>query len=152
MWKIFSFVVCVSLLALASARPCVAQSAQQVKTDELKRTPFVVEGLTLTLRKLDGNVFSSSSIRDVAVGFVAVRLENHTEQFVAFVPSQLVIVGKDGKQASIGYERRGGDRVTANEVRVAPGAHVEVQYNLTERIRFPAKLYYGDKLLAKVTD
>jgi hypothetical protein len=152
MRKIRLFALCALLLAGCPAPPGLAQTPQPLTRSQLQSTPFDVGGLTLTLRKLDGIVRLSADPRDVNVGFVVVRLENRTNRFAVFAPGQLVIVGKDGSQASVGYERRAEDRVLVSEIRVAPGAHVEVQYNLTARVRFPAKVYYGDALLAEVKE
>jgi hypothetical protein len=64
----------------------------------------------------------------------------------------LVVVSRDGEQASIAYERRMTDRAVVGGVGVAPRAHTELKYNLSARVRFPAQVYYAGKLLAEITD
>jgi hypothetical protein len=114
------------------------------------RHPFQVGGLELTISKLDGYVAVSADVRDTGVGYMAVRLANTSGDFVRFVPSRLVVVGKDGRQASPAYERRNTDRAPVSEVAVAPRARAEMKYNLSARVKFPAQVYYDGELLAEV--
>jgi hypothetical protein len=145
-------VVCVALFGAPGAARVAAQAPTEVRVSELKGSPFHAEGLTLTVRKLDDYVYTSADVRDTGGGFVILKIENPSARFLAFTPNRLAIVGRDGKQASPRSERHNVERVPPSEVRVAPGARVEVQYNLTERVRYPAKLYYGDTLLADLVE
>jgi hypothetical protein len=142
------FVCGLAMCASAGAQ----QPANQVDLSSVSRHPFQVGGLELTISKLDGLVVISSDARDTGVGYMEVRVENVSADFVRFAPSQLVVVGRDGRQASIIYERHNTDRAVVSEVSVAPRAHTEMKYNLSARVKFPAQLYYDGKLLAEIVD
>ena len=143
---------CAVLTGIVGVAATAAQAPVEVKASDLKRSPFQAEGLTLTIRKLDDYVFASADVRDTGGGFLTLTVENSSDRFVTFNPNRLALVGSDGKQSYPGTERRGADRIAATEVRVAPGASVEFEYNLTVRVRYPAKLYYGDTRLAEVRE
>jgi len=138
--------------AFVSAQPAADQTPPQVRKEKLRSTQFDLAGLTLIFGKLDDSVIFSDDRRDVGVGFVRFRLDNRTDQFITFDPTELVFVGENGGQASIGLQRREEDRAPAEEIRMAPGAHVYLEYNLTARLYFPVKVYYNAKLIAEVTD
>ena len=145
-------VLACSLLTLLTSATIAQQAPESVKASDLKNHPFQVGGLELGIAKLDDNVVTSADVRDCGVGYLDLRITNVMGDFVRFVPSQFVVVGRDGRQASPGYERRWSDRVPPAEISVAPRATTQMRYNLTARIRFPADVYYDGTLLARVTN
>jgi hypothetical protein len=42
--------------------------------------------------------------------------------------------------------------VQPTEIMVVPGATMELKYDLSIRFMYPAKLFYGERLLAEVTN
>ena len=145
------FVILSALLAVVSIPTRAQQSLAPIKASDLKHHTLQAGGLDLTIAKLDDYVVVSEDVRDTGVGYLDIRLTNPTNDFLQFVPSKFVIVGRDDNQASIGYERHDLDRVVPQEVSVAPHAKTQMRYNLTARIRFPAVVYYDGKKIARVT-
>jgi hypothetical protein len=140
------------LALTGGAIPGAAQAPVAIKASELTGHPFTAGGLTLTITKLDNHVAVARDLRDTGTGFLILEVVNPTERFTTFSPAWLVIVSNDARQTSPGFVRRRNDRVLPTEAHVAPGATIHNQFNLTEQVRLPAKLYYGETLLAEIVE
>jgi hypothetical protein len=142
----------IAVMLLMSLTAGAQQAPPHIARSELGRHTFDVGGVDLTVVKLDDNVSISSDMRDPGAGYVVVRVGNGSDAFERFDPGEVVLVSADGEQATIAYERRNTDRVEPRAIPVAPGAHTEMKYNLSARLRFPLRLYYGATLLAEISD
>lgn len=138
------------LALTAGATPGAAQAPVAIKASDLAGHPFTSGGLTLTITTLDNHVAVGRDVRDTGTGFLILEVANPTERFSAFSPAWLVIVSSDKRQTTPSRERRRTDRVLPTEAHVAPGATIRYEFNLTEQVRLPAKLYYGETLLAEI--
>jgi hypothetical protein len=83
---------------------------------------------------------------------VEITVENKSSAFKRFDPQDLSFVGKDGAQVFPVFERNLADDTLPMSLRLAPGAHASVEYALTGRLTFPAKLYLGGTLVAEVSE
>ena len=64
----------------------------------------------------------------------------------------LAFVGKDGLQVFPVFERNLADDTQPRALRFAPGARATLEYALSGRLAFPAKIYVGEALVAEVTE
>jgi hypothetical protein len=80
-------------LVLCSAAARTQSPSSPIKVFELKAKTFNVDGLIITIKKLDDKNFSS------AVGYIEILLDNVASNPITFQPSRLAVVGKDNKEA-----------------------------------------------------
>lgn len=153
-----------SVLCLAAASALTvsvhAQSTDRVRKSDLKKHPFAAGDLTLTVSLFrphmrDPLTFSRSA------GQIQISVENPSARGVEYSPSVLTLVGSDDRQVNLrGRMQTGiflpageGDRLDPLQTRtVAPQAKLKEFYQLTDPVRLPARLYYGDRELAVITD
>jgi hypothetical protein len=109
-----------------------------------------VDGLQITITKLDDRVYVGQFITDVQGGYMILRLENPTSSLITFDPARMAFIDKEGKQIILTYERRTKGRVLPTEISVLPNAKIEMRYNLSGPLKLPSKLYYREELLADV--
>jgi hypothetical protein len=133
-------------LVLCSAAARAQSPSSLIKVSELKAKTFNVDGLVFTIKKLDDKTFSRG------VGYVEILLENVASNPIIFQPSRFTVVGKDNMQAFLSYQYLSARRAQPVEIMVVPGAKVEMEYDLSIRFMYPAKLFYGERQLAEVTN
>jgi hypothetical protein len=133
-------------LVLCSAAARAQSPSSLIKVSELKAKTFNIDGLVFTIKKLDDKTFSRG------VGYVELLLENVASNPITFQPSRFAVVGKDNMQAFLSYQYFSARRVQPTEIMVVPGAKVEMEYDLSIRFMYPAKLFYGERQLAEVTN
>jgi hypothetical protein len=133
-------------LVLCSAAVRAQSPSSLIKVSELKAKTFNVDGLVFTIKSLDDKDFPS------AVGYIEILLENVASNPITFQPSRFAVVGKDNKQAFLSYQHLSARRDQPAEIMVVPSAKVEMKYDLSIRFRYPAKLFYGERQLAEVTN
>jgi hypothetical protein len=141
-----------SLLMTLSALPMVAQSAVKCTSKELPAHPFVVSEVSLTITGLSGYKSFDRERKFSGRARVEITVENKSSAFKRFDPQDLSFVGKDGAQVFPVFERNLADDTLPMSLRLAPGAHASVEYALTGRLTFPAKLYLGGTLVAEVSE
>lgn len=139
-----------------TAPPAAAQeapaSATPLRIVELAGHPFQEGGLTVTVTHLNGYRLIAPERRHAGRGRVRLSIHNPGATFRTFSPQGLALVGKSGLQVFPLYELNLADDTVPTALRLAPGARFEVEYVLTGRLTFPAKLYLGDQLVAEVTE
>ena len=151
----------IALILLAPLVVLAFQSqADQVRQRDLKNTAFTAGPLTITLLSIDA--YYDYGLYGEMLRFVhpiPVQVENTSDKFTTFDPRRLSFVDQDNNQVDIQglipYEapalyRRG--LLTAEERRIAPNARITAWYDLTRKVRPPVRLYYEDKLLAKIIE
>jgi hypothetical protein len=121
-----------------------------IKVSELKIKPFNADGLVITVKKFQVPRLVIGSL-DKVRGHIEMRLENATSDFVMFRPIRFAVVGKDNKQAFLVCQRECATG-PPTEIMIVPGANVEMEYDISRAVRYPAKLFYGEKLLGEITD
>jgi hypothetical protein len=95
------------------------------------------------------------------VGHLSIEVENTSDDFTTFSPQLLVFLDKDNNQeniigqyagsVSVGSESTA-SVVAAGDLRIWPRARIKHFYKLPNRVHLPARLYYGEKLLATIID
>jgi hypothetical protein len=121
--------------------------AEQVRNRELKNKSFTAGSLKITLTSFY-RAYGSGK------GVVYIEVENTSDDIVTFAPQLLTFIDQDNNQVDIVGQRTGiaGPLVAAVDKKVWPKARIKHIYDLTDRVRLPARLYYGDKLLATIID
>jgi hypothetical protein len=133
--------------------PPAAQGVATSQVDSLNRAllqahPFQIEGLTVSIR----------SYHEFGVGdFFTVRAENPSKAVLVFELGNLLVVDAKGCQRTMVPWQMFRRSMLFNQPppsRILPGAFVNETYifNLGENLAFPAKIYYGDKLLTEITN
>jgi hypothetical protein len=152
------FLILVTLAIGLSIATASAQGIDQIKKADLKKHPFQVGDLGVTISTFRPH------LRDMltfvrAPGQIEVRVENTTAQGVEYSPRDLALVGSDGQQVSLrgriqlGIVNPDDDRLDPVQARtIAPGAKLKEFYELTGPVKLPARLYYGNQQLAVITD
>lgn len=156
--RLLSTFVLLVLLVPTLGSHAAAAEAPKVRRSELKAHSFAAGPLLITVAMFRPHIRDNLTFRRSA-GQVVLRVTNGSDVVARFEPQEMIFVGSDGRQATLrGRLQRG--FVDANEDRVgplvvvpiAPGALVDEMYELTGPVRLPARLYYGDALLAEIDD
>jgi hypothetical protein len=112
---------------------------------------------------LEGHVFqvgnllltpTSQHLSGLGNSYLVLRVENPTAQFATIAWKDFAMVGADGEQFAIKDMWGGNASNPASEVRIAPGAHLVCVLEFvgsTLHVKFPAKFYFENQLLAEVT-
>lgn len=127
---------------------------QRVASD-LKRHPFDVAGLTLTVldfSKKTHIVWAFSTYLTPGVGGITLQVENKSSTFMVFSPAKLIILGRDGNQATLAKEQFLGEHKPPSETQIAPGGRFTTKYNLSAGVHLPARMFYDQHLLAEVIE
>lgn len=141
------------LLVVLSGATLLSQTPTPGKADlvhcasaELNRHPFRVGELELKIKEFKPN-------RGIGTRLIAFQVENHSQEFLAFAAQDLVLVSSDGNQIT---EAAPSDQFRTHplpqRVRIAPGARLALTFYPEQTVKYPAKLYLGDKLLAEITE
>ncbi|MBI1754334.1 MAG: hypothetical protein HY014_17840 [Acidobacteria bacterium] len=133
-------------------KPMSAQEIQNLKVSELATHPLQANGLSITITGLNGHQLIASVPRWAGRARVRMSIENKGTSFQAFSPFDLCFVGSDGVQVLPIYEINKADDSTPLAFRIAPAARLSTEYVMTGRLNFPAKIYLGDRLVAKVAE
>lgn len=141
-----------ALLVALMALPMAAQNAIKCASKELPTHPFVVNEVSLTITTLSGYKSFDRERKFSGRARVEIKVENKGSAFRRFDPQDLCFVGKDGLQVFPVFERNFADETQPMAVRLAPGAHASMEYALTDRLTFPAKVYFGEALVAEVSE
>ena len=122
--------------------------AEQVRNRELKNKSFTAGSLKIT-------------ITSFTEGNISIEVENTLGDFTTFSPQLLTFIDKDNNQENIVGQRAGSERVgtdfaqtvvAVGDQRIWPRARIKHLYKLPNRVHLPARLYYGEKLLATIID
>lgn len=132
--------------------PLSAQDLLNLKINDLATNPLQTNGLSITITGLNGYQRFAATTKWAGRAHVKITFENKSPSFHTFSPSDLCFVGNDGIQVLPIYEMNHSDDTTPMAFRIAPGARLSTEYVLTGRLRFPAKIYLGDRLVAQVTE
>lgn len=139
-------------LLVLLALPMTAQEPLRCTAQELAAHPLGSKDLVVTILSLDGYKAMAAHRKHSGRARMSLSLENRGTGFSTFSPQAISLVGKDGAQVFPIYELNLADDTVPMTLRVAPGAHVTVEYVLTGRLSFPAKVYLGEVLVAQVTE
>lgn len=149
-----------ALAALLASVPA-ALSAQGTIPPASVQGPGTV--LHCTASQLEGHAFqvggllmtpTSEHLGGLGNSTLELRIENPTAQFATVAWKDLAIVGADGEQFAIKDMWGGNASNPTSEVKIAPGAHLCCAFELvgsTLHVKFPAKVYFENQLLAEVT-
>jgi hypothetical protein len=141
----------VSLLTLM-ALPIAAQESVKCRVGEISSHTFRSKDLSVRLAKLSGYKKFDYERKFSGRANVTLSVENKGSGFQLYSPHDLNFVGKDGVQVFPIFERNFADDTQPMSIRLAPGAHVIMEYALSGRLNFPAKIYLGEILVAEVTE
>ena len=137
------------LLLTASAITLCQQPSSNISMKELSKFPIVSGPLKITIKSFN---------RAGALGFGNARIEVEVENtsptdFAVFNPDRLSIVSEDDLQSDVYFTRINFKYVPSiTERRIAPKAHILANYYMTDKILFPARIFYDEKLLVTVHD
>ncbi len=141
-----------ALLLVLAALPLRAQPPFKGSAKDLPSHPFVVDDLALTITTLSGYKAFDRERKFSGRARVEVTVENRGSAFKGYSPLEWSFVGKDGLQVFPVFERNLADDTLPMAVRLAPGAHASMEYALTGRLSFPAKVYFGGVLVAELSE
>lgn len=134
MKSIYRSIVMLALLACCAA--AIAQ-APPIRVSELKTKSFEIDGLVIKFPQLGSSTIS-------------IQLENSASDPKTFQPERLAIVGSDNKQAYLYIENSLTSKRQIADIMVVPGAIVKIRYDLSLGIKFPARVFYGERQLIEV--
>jgi len=134
-------------LALGAQEPPAAAPAPlSCPVSELGAHPFRVGELQVRIREFKPN-------RAFGTRQIVFELENLGSGFIAFASEDLVIVGRDGSQVlECSPVEQFGIHPLPQRVRLAPRAHASLTMYPAQSVKYPAKLYYGERLLAEIAE
>ena len=137
--------IAVLLLVIISAANVQSQTPQ-VRGADLSSTPISAGPLRITIKELKGPGLLGSP------GHVTVLLENTSDAFVTFSPSRLSFVNQDGTQVDVLCTYTSLGYLPAVDHDLAPKAHMKInrEYELTDKVELPARLYYDRRLIAEI--
>lgn len=142
---ILSTLLLLPSFSLGAQPPQAAPAPDLIRcaSSELDRQVFRIGKLELRFHEFKPN-------RNIGRPQIVFLLENSGPAFIPFSLEDLVVVGRDGSQVleAIPLDRGLGPR----KVRIAPGAHVKMTLLPDQQVKFPARLYFGDRLLAEITE
>jgi hypothetical protein len=129
----------------------VQAQTEQVRKGELNSRPFSAGALKITLAEFYGGGILKSN------GNLIIEVQNSSEDFTTFDPRRLSFIDKDDNQADIlglaGNDGVEWKRTLPAEIkRIGPKAKIKNLYDLTGKVRLPARLYYEDKLLGTIIE
>jgi hypothetical protein len=135
----------------AGNNPALAPT--ELRTTELEGHPFEASGITLTILDFTEKVsprWLFATYITIGVGGITVKVENKSQDFVSFSPDKLIFLGHDGNQATVANEQLLAEPRLPRPIQLAPGGRFQTKYTLTAAVALPARIYYGEKLLAEV--
>lgn len=142
-------VIALPLLVIADNQP------NRIKKSELKKHSFAIGSLKLTITDFG----ASDGFITIGESYIEVKVENSSDGAAIYNPQLLSLVGKDNKQVNIRSQirpvsdRREDGRLAVPQPRsIAAGAWIKECYELHDRVRLPARLFYDGKELALITD
>jgi len=143
-----------SLVGLLSLMvfPISAQESVKCRVSEISSHAFRSNDLSVSLAKLSGYKKFDAERKFSGRANVTLSVENKGTGFQIYSPQDLNFVGKDGIQVFPLFERNLADDTHPMPFRLAPGARVNLEYALSGRLIFPAKIYLGETLVAEVTE
>ena len=139
-------------LLLLMGLPLAAQEPVTCRARDLSAHPFRNGGLSLTVASLSGYKSFDRERKFSGRANILLAVENTGSGFQLYAPNDLNLVGKDGVQVFPMFERNLADDLLPAAIRLAPGAHVNVEYALSGRLHFPARVYLGERLVAVITE
>lgn len=147
-----AFILGLVLTAGLTISPLSAQEVLNLKINDLANHPLQTNGLSITITKLNGHQRFASITKWAGRAHVTFTIENKSPSFHAFSPFDLCFVGNDEIQVLPFYEINSVDDIAPIAFRIAPGARLSTEYVLTGRLKFLAKIYLGDRLVAQVAE
>jgi hypothetical protein len=138
------------LLGALLAGIAVGQSPANLRVSELKKHPFEVGQLKITIEKLHGSILGNP-------GYMLVRIDNSTDTALEFNPGVLYFVNKDNEQVNVSSVSSSSvfDSTRPSQALpriVAPGAHLRESYRLERKARLPIRLFYEKTELAVISE
>ena len=116
------------------------QEVIHCKASELDQNPIQIGALSLTISRFKNSTFK-------------IKIQNSSENFIPFSPDELTIVGSDGSQNYItnSFISFPLNWVHPTQIKIAPQAHIDLTYSLSDAVKLPAKIYYSGKSIAAIT-
>ncbi|MFN8011126.1 MAG: hypothetical protein U0P81_06950 [Holophagaceae bacterium] len=140
------------LAATLLALPLAAQGPVACAVKDLPTHAFVANDVSLTVNALSGYKAFDRERKFAGRARVEFTVVNTSAAFRRFDPQDLCLVGKDGVQVFPVFERNLADDTQPMPLRLAPGARATREYALSGRLAFPAKVYFGEALVAEVSE
>jgi hypothetical protein len=116
-----------------------SSESYRCKRSDLRNHPFIIGGLILTINSYTDSKLNGREWFDL-------RVENPGNGFLSLHgPSNLFVVNSEGRQEQLSSD---------HSFLIAPGAFVSLTYQYwnNNKLKLPAKIYFGDKLLAEITE
>lgn len=143
---------CLLGLFALMALPITAQESVKCRVGEISSHSFRTKDLSVTVAKFSGYKKFDVERKFSGRANIALSVENKGTGFQLYSPHDLNFVGKDGIQVFPIFERNLADDTQPMPIRLAPGARVNMEYALSGRLNFPAKIYLGETLVAEVSE
>ena len=148
-----AYYLCAAALMLVQFSGASAQTrVPQIRQADLSRTPIAAGQLRITIIDFSGSPLLAHA------GHMKLLVENTSGSFVTFSPMRLAFVNQDGSQVDIFTVpmSQGGKilgYVAVVDRDLAPNAHVRTrnEYELSDKVELPAKLFYDRQLIAEIT-
>jgi hypothetical protein len=144
--------ICLFSLLTLLVLPISAEESLKCKVGELSAHQLRSKDLFFNFPFTGYRIFDHLKGKLAGRANITLSMENKGSGFQVYSPQDLNLVGKDGTQVFPIFERNHSDDTRPMAIRLAPGAHVNVTYALSDRLYFPAKVYLGEILIAEVTE
>ncbi len=128
--------------------------AQEPKPEVFRGRVSALESHIFRIGELKVQIWEFKFNRIFRNSQVVFKLENLGSNFLAVSAQDLVIVGHNGRQILEGTpQEKLGAHLLPQGIRIAPRAHVILTlYPEDHSVNYPAKLYFGERFLAEITE
>ena len=86
-------------------------------------------------------------------GSFKILIKNLSGTFIPFIPEDMTVLGSDGSQNYItgSFISFPLSWVPPTQIKIAPQAHINLTYQLSDEVKLPARIYYSGKPIAEIS-
>jgi len=141
------------LLALALVFLGTALGAQEPAAQVFRGPASALEAHPFRIGDLEVRIREFKPNRLIGTAQIGFQVENFGSTFLTVSAEDLVVVGQDGRQVQEGSPvEKFRIHPLPLRTRIAPRAHVALTLFPEQSVKYPAKLYFGERLLAEITE
>lgn len=141
------------MLALSLVGLGAVMGAQETAPEVFRGRPSALEAHPFRLGELKVWIWEFKPNLTFGTSRVVYKLENLGSTFLPVSAQDFVIVGRNGRQVLEGPpQEKLGIHPLPRRIRLAPRAHVILTLYPDQPLSYPAKLYFGERLLAEISE
>lgn len=127
--------------------------AQESAPEVFRGRVSALESHLFRMGELKVQIWEFKPNRTFSFSKIVLKIENLGSTFQAVSTQDLVVVGRNGRQILEG-SRQDNPIIYpfSQRTRLAPRAHVILSIYPDQSVTFPAKLYFGERLIAEITE